>query len=94
LRDLEHRVKSVKNIKKITSSMKMIATTKLNKAQAAIKTAKLYGAANVDLLAGRSRSLCRERKEGPLDRRLVRQGTLRRYPLLRLEAGQKKLVGS
>jgi len=51
LRDLEHRVKSVKNIKKITSSMKMIATTKLNKAQAAMKTAKLYGAANVEIFS-------------------------------------------
>jgi len=49
LRDLERRVKSVKNIQKITSSMKMIATTKLNKAQAAMRTAKEYGAANVEV---------------------------------------------
>merc|ERR1711939_567202 len=47
LRELESRVKSVKNIEKITKSMKMIATTRLNKAQAAMKTAKEYGAANV-----------------------------------------------
>merc|ERR1711977_70434 len=47
LREIESRVKSVKNIEKITKSMKMIATTRLNKAQAAMKTAKEYGAANV-----------------------------------------------
>lgn len=49
LRDLERRVKSVKNIEKITGSMKMIATSRLNKAQAAMKTAKEYGAANVEI---------------------------------------------
>lgn len=49
LRELEHRVKSVKNIEKITKSMKMIATTRLNKAQAAMKVAKQYGAANVQI---------------------------------------------
>jgi len=43
LRELETRLKSVRNIEKVTKSMKMIATTKLNKAQEAMKTAKLYG---------------------------------------------------
>ncbi|EGG07126.1 uncharacterized protein MELLADRAFT_77699 [Melampsora larici-populina 98AG31] len=46
LREIESRLKSVRNIGKITKSMKMIATTKLNKAQRAMNDAKAYGAAN------------------------------------------------
>ncbi|KDN49244.1 ATP synthase F1 gamma [Tilletiaria anomala UBC 951] len=46
LRELEQRVKSVRNIEKITKSMKMIAATKLNKAQRAMAAAKAYGEAN------------------------------------------------
>jgi len=42
LRELETRLKSVRNIEKVTKSMKMIATTRLNKAQEAMKTAKVY----------------------------------------------------
>ncbi|GAA94605.1 uncharacterized protein L969DRAFT_48622 [Mixia osmundae IAM 14324] len=49
LRELEGRLKSVRNIEKITKSMKMIATTRLNKATNAMKTAKGYGAANAVL---------------------------------------------
>ncbi|MBW0508737.1 hypothetical protein O181_048452 [Austropuccinia psidii MF-1] len=46
LKEIESRLKSVKNIGKITKSMKMIATTKLNKAQKAMNDAKAYGQAN------------------------------------------------
>jgi len=46
LRELESRIRSVKNIEKITKSMKMIATTRLGKAQKAMQDAKKYGAAN------------------------------------------------
>ncbi|KAG9025901.1 atp3 gamma subunit of the F1 sector of mitochondrial F1F0 ATP synthase, partial [Tulasnella sp. JGI-2019a] len=46
LREIEQRLKSVRNIEKITKSMKMIAATKLNKAQRAVVSAKAYGAAN------------------------------------------------
>ncbi|KAE8181471.1 hypothetical protein CF328_g8827, partial [Tilletia controversa] len=49
LRELEQRVKSVRNIEKITKSMKMIATTKLNKATTAMQAAKVYGKANGDI---------------------------------------------
>ncbi|CAD6934557.1 unnamed protein product [Tilletia controversa] len=49
LRELEQRVKSVRNIEKITKSMKMIATTKLNKATTAMQAAKVYGKANGEI---------------------------------------------
>ncbi|KAF8310360.1 ATP synthase F1 gamma [Clavulina sp. PMI_390] len=46
LREIEMRLKSVKNIEKITKSMKMIASTRLAKAQRAMNQAKVYGEAN------------------------------------------------
>ncbi|KIJ47363.1 hypothetical protein M422DRAFT_206066 [Sphaerobolus stellatus SS14] len=49
LREIEMRLKSVKNIEKITKSMKMIASTKLNRAQRAMNVAKTYGASNNEL---------------------------------------------
>ncbi|CAE6444534.1 F-type H+-transporting ATPase subunit gamma [Rhizoctonia solani AG-1 IB] len=49
LREIEIRLKSVRNIEKITKSMKMIASTRLNKAQRAMVTAKEYGKANNEI---------------------------------------------
>ncbi|TIA92722.1 hypothetical protein E3P99_00473 [Wallemia hederae] len=49
LREIEQRLKSVKNIEKITKSMKMIASTKLTKAQRAMNTAIIYGKTNNEL---------------------------------------------
>ncbi|KAF9238073.1 ATP synthase F1 gamma [Melanogaster broomeanus] len=49
LREIELRLKSVKNIEKITKSMKMIASTKLAKAQRAMVAGKEYGVANSEL---------------------------------------------
>ncbi|THV02257.1 ATP synthase F1 gamma [Dendrothele bispora CBS 962.96] len=49
LRELELRLKSVRNIEKITKSMKMIASTKLAKAQRAMQAGKQYGAANAEV---------------------------------------------
>lgn len=46
LREIELRLKSVQNIEKITASMKMIASTKLAKAQRAMAAGKQYGIAN------------------------------------------------
>jgi F-type H+-transporting ATPase subunit gamma len=46
LREIELRLKSVRNIEKITKSMKMIASTKLSKAQRAMQAGKAYGLAN------------------------------------------------
>ncbi|TCD60136.1 atp3 gamma subunit of the F1 sector of mitochondrial F1F0 ATP synthase [Steccherinum ochraceum] len=49
LREIELRLKSVRNIEKITKSMKMIASTKLAKAQRAMQAGKQYGLANAEL---------------------------------------------
>ncbi|KAI5117902.1 hypothetical protein M0805_003598 [Coniferiporia weirii] len=49
LRELELRLKSVRNIEKITKSMKMIASTKLAKAQRAMQAGKQYGSANAEV---------------------------------------------
>ncbi|KXN90236.1 ATP synthase subunit gamma, mitochondrial [Leucoagaricus sp. SymC.cos] len=51
LRELELRLKSVRNIEKITKSMKMIASTKLAKAQRAMQAGKEYGLANSEVFA-------------------------------------------
>ncbi|KAJ7918956.1 ATPase, F1 complex, gamma subunit domain-containing protein [Mycena leptocephala] len=51
LREIELRLKSVKNIEKITKSMKMIASTQLTKAQRAMAAGKQYGIANSEVFA-------------------------------------------
>ncbi|KAF9460384.1 ATPase, F1 complex, gamma subunit domain-containing protein [Collybia nuda] len=51
LREIELRLKSVRNIEKITKSMKMIASTKLAKAQRAMQAGKQYGLANAEVFA-------------------------------------------
>ncbi|GBE83333.1 ATP synthase subunit gamma, mitochondrial [Sparassis crispa] len=49
LREIELRLKSVKNIEKITKSMKMIASTKMARAQRAMVAGKEYGIANSEV---------------------------------------------
>jgi len=49
LRELELRLKSVRNMEKITKSMKLIASTKLTKAQKAMQVGKQYGVANQEV---------------------------------------------
>ncbi|EIW72296.1 hypothetical protein TREMEDRAFT_41632 [Tremella mesenterica DSM 1558] len=49
LREIESRLKSVKNIEKITKSMKVVASTKLTRAERAMREAKKYGAANNEI---------------------------------------------
>jgi len=43
LKDIETRLKSVKNIRKITSSMKMVSAAKYSRAERALKPARVYG---------------------------------------------------
>jgi F-type H+-transporting ATPase subunit gamma len=43
LKDIQLRLKSIKNIEKITKSMKMIASTKLLRAQKAMEVGRVYG---------------------------------------------------
>ncbi|KAI9360477.1 ATPase, F1 complex, gamma subunit domain-containing protein [Zopfochytrium polystomum] len=44
LKEIQLRLKSISNIEKITKSMKMIASTKVTKAQRAMESARVYGA--------------------------------------------------
>ncbi|PGH16037.1 ATP synthase F1, gamma subunit [Helicocarpus griseus UAMH5409] len=43
LREIEGRLKSIKNIEKITNTMKIVASTRLNKAQRAMDESRAYG---------------------------------------------------
>ncbi|KAI8147752.1 ATP synthase F1, gamma subunit [Fennellomyces sp. T-0311] len=49
LKEIQLRLKSVSNIEKITKSMKMIASTKVNKAQRGMEAARAFGAASNSL---------------------------------------------
>lgn len=43
LREIEDRLKSIRNIEKITKTMKIVASTKLNRAQKAMADSRVYG---------------------------------------------------
>jgi F-type H+-transporting ATPase subunit gamma len=43
LREIEDRLKSIRNIEKITNTMKIVASTKLNRAQRAMQDSRTYG---------------------------------------------------
>lgn len=43
LREIESRLKSIRNIEKITNTMKIVASTKLNRAQRAMQDSRVYG---------------------------------------------------
>ncbi|KAL0138991.1 ATP synthase F1 subcomplex gamma subunit ATP3 [Mucor lusitanicus] len=51
LKEIQQRLKSVQNIEKITKSMKMIASTKVNKAQRGMEAARVFGQASNSLFA-------------------------------------------
>lgn len=46
LREIEGRLKSIRNIEKITKTMKVVASTKLARAQRAMNSARVYGQAS------------------------------------------------
>ncbi|RPA81344.1 ATP synthase F1 gamma [Ascobolus immersus RN42] len=46
LREIEGRLKSIRNIEKITNTMKVVASTKLARAQRAMSDSKVYGEAS------------------------------------------------
>jgi len=62
LREIELRLKSVRNIEKITKSMKMIASTKLAKAQRAMVVGKSYGVANNEVFQNAAPDASAKRK--------------------------------
>ncbi|OJD29479.1 atp synthase gamma subunit [Diplodia corticola] len=46
LREIEDRLKSIRNIEKITKTMKIVASTKLTRAQRAMESSRTYGQAS------------------------------------------------
>ncbi|KAL1639951.1 atp3 gamma subunit of the F1 sector of mitochondrial F1F0 ATP synthase [Diplodia intermedia] len=46
LREIEDRLKSIRNIEKITKTMKIVASTKLTRAQRAMESSRVYGQAS------------------------------------------------
>lgn len=48
LREIETRLKSIKNIEKITKTMKIVASTRLNKAQKAMTSSRVYQESDLD----------------------------------------------
>merc|ERR1712080_601860 len=48
LRDIENRLKSIKNIEKITNTMKIVASTRLNKAQRAMQSSRVFNESEKD----------------------------------------------
>ncbi|KAI5239579.1 ATP synthase F1 gamma [Aureobasidium subglaciale] len=46
LREIEGRLKSIRNIEKITKTMKIVASTKLTRAQRAMNSSRVYGQAS------------------------------------------------
>lgn len=49
LREIEMRLKSIKNIEKITNTMMIVASTRLGKAQKAMALSRVYGNANSEV---------------------------------------------
>ncbi|KAK6868906.1 ATP synthase subunit gamma, mitochondrial [Candida tropicalis] len=50
LREIENRLKSIKNIEKITNTMKIVASTRLNKAQRAMASSRVFNESDKEFL--------------------------------------------
>ncbi|KAG2730874.1 hypothetical protein G9P44_006023 [Scheffersomyces stipitis] len=51
LREIEMRLKSIKNIEKITNTMKIVASTRLNKAQRAMAASRVFNKSDAEFYA-------------------------------------------
>ena len=54
LKDLKNRISSVKNTRKITKAMQMVAAAKLRRAQEAAEAARPYAERMISVVAGLS----------------------------------------
>ncbi|CAK9436363.1 uncharacterized protein LODBEIA_P09210 [Lodderomyces beijingensis] len=50
LREIENRLKSIKNIEKITNTMKIVASTRLNKAQRAMQASRVFNESDTEFI--------------------------------------------
>lgn len=51
LREIEMRLKSIKNIEKITNTMKVVASTRLNRAQRAMQASRVFNKSDSEFIA-------------------------------------------
>merc|ERR1712018_271038 len=79
LRDIQNRLKAVKNIQKITKSMKIVSAAKFNKAERELKCARPYGHGAKAFFD--SAEVTQDESKPTLGRcLLIRQRSLRCYP--------------
>merc|ERR1712000_719849 len=60
LREIEGRLKSIRNIEKITKTMKIVASTKLTRAQKAMRDSRSYGDVQQSFRRSRDKAIGRE----------------------------------
>lgn len=65
LKDVQLRLKSVKNIEKITKSMKMIASTKLARAQKAMEVGKSFATVSSNILQNAATTHSKQEEDVP-----------------------------
>lgn len=83
LRDYRDRIKSVKSTKKITSAMKMVAASKLRRAQAQAEAAQPYAQTMADMMARVAGNVTLSESSSPL---LVGTGSAERHLLVVVSA--------
>jgi len=82
LREIEQRLKSIRNIEKITKTMKIVASTKLTRAQRAMTESRTYGQTSNTLFEqAETKAVEGEGKKSAFDRLQLRQRSLRWYSL-------------
>ena len=89
LRDIRHRITSVKNTAKITSAMRMVAAAKLRRAQESIMSARPY----TDKMAGVLANLAASSEEGYFHPLLRKPETIRSIAVIVISS-DRGLCGS
>src|SRR5213083_3396981 len=72
VQDIKRRIRSVRNTRKITRAMELVAAAKLRKAQARIEAMRPYADRMLELMAGTARASASVRSLPLLQRRDVR----------------------
>src|SRR5215208_8384210 len=89
VQDIKRRIRSVRNTRKITRAMELVAAAKLRRAQARIEAMRPYADRMTELMAGTARASTSLRQFPLLQRRDV--GTALVIPLTGPSAGSRAL---
>src|SRR5437016_13118485 len=76
LQDLKRRVRSIKNTRKITKAMELVAAARLRRAQARIEAMRPYADRMLELMAGTARASASLRGLPLLQRREVQKAAI------------------